>query len=74
MTAGVGTGTEARASENRRLKLRSGKVADVRHAFAPAGSALTSRANRLIASPCAMPLYQGARSAKPVPLWRAKSP
>ncbi|HEX3151726.1 MAG TPA: hypothetical protein VHR66_26880 [Gemmataceae bacterium] len=31
--AGVGVGTENRVSENRRLKLKSGKEADVRHAY-----------------------------------------
>lgn len=31
--AGVGVGSETRVSENRRLKLRSGKEADVRHAY-----------------------------------------
>jgi hypothetical protein len=31
--AGVGVGSEARVSENRRLKLKSGKEADVRHAY-----------------------------------------
>ena len=30
---GVGTGREDRVSENRRLKLKSGKTADVRHAY-----------------------------------------
>jgi hypothetical protein len=34
VTAGVGTATETRVSENRRLKLQSGKEADVRHAYA----------------------------------------
>jgi hypothetical protein len=33
VTVGVGVGTESRASENRRLKLKSGKEADVRHAY-----------------------------------------
>jgi hypothetical protein len=32
--AGVGVGTETRVSENRRLKLKSGREADVRHAYA----------------------------------------
>ncbi|HHK41202.1 MAG TPA: hypothetical protein ENJ50_02190 [Planctomycetaceae bacterium] len=31
---GVGTGTEDRVSENRRLKLKDGREADVRHAYA----------------------------------------
>lgn len=31
--AGVGVGTETRVSENRRLKLKSGKEVDVRHAY-----------------------------------------
>lgn len=31
---GVGVGSESRVSENRRLKLKSGKEADVRHAYA----------------------------------------
>ena len=31
---GVGVGSETRVSENRRLKLKSGKEADVRHAYA----------------------------------------
>jgi hypothetical protein len=31
--AGVGVGSETRVSENRRLKLKSGKEADVRHAY-----------------------------------------
>ena len=31
--AGTGSGTELRISENRRLKLKSGKEADVRHAY-----------------------------------------
>jgi hypothetical protein len=31
---GVGVGSEPRVSENRRLKLKSGKEADVRHAYA----------------------------------------
>jgi hypothetical protein len=31
--AGVGVGTETRVSENRRLKLKSGREADVRHAY-----------------------------------------
>lgn len=31
---GAGVGTETRVSENRRLKLKSGKEADVRHAYA----------------------------------------
>lgn len=30
---GVGTGTETRVSENRRIKLKSGREADVRHAY-----------------------------------------
>lgn len=34
VTAGVGVGHESRVSENRRLKLKSGKEADVRHAYA----------------------------------------
>ena len=33
VTVGVGTGHEDRIMENRRLKLKSGKVADVRHAY-----------------------------------------
>jgi len=34
VTAGVGVGFENRISENRRLKLKNGKEADVRHAYA----------------------------------------
>jgi hypothetical protein len=34
VTVGVGVGYEDRISENRRLKLKSGKEADVRHAYA----------------------------------------
>ena len=34
VTAGVGVGTETRVSENRRLKLKGGREADVRHAYA----------------------------------------
>jgi hypothetical protein len=34
VTVGVGVGHESRVSENRRLKLKSGKEADVRHAYA----------------------------------------
>ncbi len=34
VTVGVGTGQEDRIMENRRLKLKSGKEADVRHAYA----------------------------------------
>jgi len=33
VTVGVGTGHEDRIMENRRLKLKSGRVADVRHAY-----------------------------------------
>ncbi|MDA1215086.1 MAG: hypothetical protein O2955_21510, partial [Planctomycetota bacterium] len=33
VTVGVGTGHEDRVQENRRLKLKSGKEADVRHAY-----------------------------------------
>ncbi len=33
VTVGVGVGSESRVSENRRLKLKSGKEADVRHAY-----------------------------------------
>ena len=33
VTVGVGVGHESRVSENRRLKLKSGKEADVRHAY-----------------------------------------
>lgn len=33
VTVGVGVGHEARVSENRRLKLKSGKEADARHAY-----------------------------------------
>ncbi len=33
VTVGVGTGRETRVSENRRLKLKSGKVIDSRHAY-----------------------------------------
>lgn len=33
VTVGVGAGKEDRVSENRRLKLKSGKTADVRHAY-----------------------------------------
>ncbi|MBN9122191.1 MAG: hypothetical protein J0I06_24140 [Planctomycetes bacterium] len=34
VTVGVGVGHESRVSENRRLKLKGGKEADVRHAYA----------------------------------------
>ncbi|VTR92100.1 Uncharacterized protein OS=Singulisphaera acidiphila (strain ATCC BAA-1392 / DSM 18658 / VKM B-2454 / MOB10) GN=Sinac_3781 PE=4 SV=1 [Gemmata massiliana] len=34
VNAGVGVGHESRVSENRRLKLKSGREADVRHAYA----------------------------------------
>ncbi len=33
VTAGVGRGTETRVSENRRIKLKNGREADVRHAY-----------------------------------------
>lgn len=34
VTAGIGVGHESRVSENRRLRLKSGREADVRHAYA----------------------------------------
>lgn len=41
VTVGVGTGHEDRISENRRLKLKSGRVVDVRHAYSmPADDAV----------------------------------